>query len=412
MPHPDNRQLAAEIRAIINRPPAANLRRIWKSQASLVIAVARQIQSIPAPTFQEAIRARDVETRFRALGLSDISTDDICNVWARTPGSDPSRPALLVSAHLDTVFPAGTDLAIRDEHDGPSYQGRLAGPGLGDNSLGVAGMLALAGLLNDARLGLPADIWWVATVGEEGLGDLRGIRRVCEKLKGNLGLAIILEGVGLAHIFHAGLGVRRLRVDVTAPGGHSWSQSEQPSAIHHMMQIGSQLVERVLPSSQPKSSFNIGLISGGTSINTRAPDARLSIDLRSVDIEALHGLEEQVISVIASIPRPPHVEVSVTVIGDRPAASLSTGHPLVQASVLSLAQVDPSINAELTIGSTDANAPLAHGIPAVCIGLTTGGDAHSLTEYINLSPLPSGLERAWLLTLIAADHTHDWNGWL
>ncbi len=394
------------VETFASRPETASLINEWNELAANVIREALAIQAIPAPTFEEAPRAQAVLSRLAAAELSDVATDDIHNVYARTPGRDPSRPALLVSAHLDTVFPASTNLST---HDDPEH-GHIYGPGLGDNSLGLAGMLTLARQFAQHQVTPAADIWWVATVGEEGLGDLRGIRHACDKLKDRLGLGIIIEGMGIGRVYHAGLGVRRLQVSVSGPGGHSWLHSDRPSAIHHLLQIGAALVEQVHPSQQPKSSFNIGLISGGASINTRAPNASLSIDLRSEDTTTLRYLEQQVNRIVEHTARPPEIRVSVTVIGDRPSASLSPAHPLVQAGVATLAQTGFSAPV-LEIGSTDANIPLALGVPTVCIGLTTGGDAHSRGEYIDTAPLTYGMQRAALLTLIAAEHTDDWNGW-
>jgi len=410
MPPNNDSHLADLIASTLQRPDLASADADWQAAANRVIADARQLQAIPAPTFEEAERARAVEARFQALGLADVSIDDLHNVYGRTPGADPSRPALLVSAHLDTVFPSNVNLATRDDLDNPPAERRIYGPGLGDNSLGLAGMIGLARELRDRAISLPADIWWVATVGEEGLGDLRGIRRACERLRDRLGVAIIIEGMGLSHVYHAGLGVRRLRVDINAPGGHSWLHSERPSAIHHLMQIGARLVERVKPSRQPKSSFNIGVVSGGTSINTRAPSASLSIDLRSVDGDSLRDLERAVNATIEEFPCPPEITVTVTIIGDRPSATLSPGHPLAQAGLATLVASNGQ-QPDLDIGSTDANVPLALGIPTVCIGLTTGGDAHTLGEYIHPAPLPIGLRRALILTILAAENTPDWKRW-
>jgi tripeptide aminopeptidase len=394
------------IRAQTAQPAIAKLMADWPALAERVIGDALAIQAIPAPTGEEGARAKGVRERFDSLGLHDVRLDEAGNVIGRTPGANPALPVLMISAHLDTVFPAGTDLIAR--HD--TAAGRVTGPGLGDNSLGLAAMLGLAQQLVDHRLTPACDVWWAATTGEEGLGDLRGMRNVCQTLAKKLGLAIIIEGMGLGRVYHAGLGVRRLRIDVLGPGGHSWLHTERPSAIHYLLRLGALLVERIILPPHPRSSFNIGLISGGTSINTRAPQASLSIDLRSVDSHTLADMENEVMAVIARLPAERHLIVTTAVIGDRPSAALSPDHPLAQAARAALVYVNwgPS---SLEIGSTDANIPLAVGIPSVCIGITTGGNAHSTSEYIDLAPVAAGMQQLTLLTLLAAENIDKWNDW-
>jgi acetylornithine deacetylase/succinyl-diaminopimelate desuccinylase-like protein len=215
------------IRTLTARPPVASLLEHWSNSKSGVLEQAAAIQKIAAPTFHEWQRAAMVEAHFRKVGLHDVLTDDLGNVYGRMPGQEPGRPALLISAHMDTVFPATTALTLR--HDDDSKQ--LFGPGIGDNSLGLAAMLSLCEALPEHSLTPECDIWWVATVGEEGLGDLRGMRHACDRLGDRIGLALILEGIGLGRIFYAGLGVRRLQVLVKGPGGHSWLHAGRPSAV-------------------------------------------------------------------------------------------------------------------------------------------------------------------------------------
>src|SRR5574341_1665044 len=268
-----------EIRALTARPEVASLLEHWSEAKSDVLERAATIQKIAAPTFNEWQRAAMVEAYYRSVGLQDILIDDLGNAYGRMPGLEPSHPALMISAHMDTVFPPTPPLTLRQDDDSK----QLFGPGIGDNSLGLAAMLSLCGALPEFSLTPESDIWWVATVGEEGLGDLRGMREACDRLGDRIGLALVLEGIGLGRIFYAGLGVRRLQVLVKGPGGHSWLHAGRPSAIHHLVRIGAALVERVSPPKRPRSTLNIGLIEGGTSINTLAPEAGLSIDLRSVD---------------------------------------------------------------------------------------------------------------------------------
>jgi acetylornithine deacetylase/succinyl-diaminopimelate desuccinylase-like protein len=368
------------------------------AQTEPLLALSAAIQQIPAPTFEEKPRSDYVKERLAALELKDIEQDDLHNVMARLPGADRGRPAVLVSAHLDTVFTRSTHLNLR-RTESPR---RLYGPGIGDNSLGLAGMLMLAQALSESRTPLASDIWFAATVGEEGLGDLRGIKRVCQRLQDQIGAAIIIEGMGYGRIVHAGLGVRRLKIEVSGPGGHSWLHHKRPSAIHHLMRIGGALVDQIALPDKPRTTFNIGLVDGGTSINTRAAQASLSMDLRSEDAASLRNLEEDVMSIVRSIPRSTGLKIVTHLIGDRPAAALPAAHPLVQMALAVLRQTGMK-RPILEIGSTDANAPLALGIPAVCIGITTGGDAHSLSEYIDIPPLEAGMRQLTLLAWLAAN---------
>lgn len=395
-----------QIRALAADQEVANLLAAWSTTHTRVLDSAIAIQSIPAPTFEESTRADFVEAQFQRMELLDISRDELGNVYGRLPGRDRRRPAVMISAHLDTVFPASTPLRIRIDGDAK----QVYGPGIGDNSLGLAAMLGLAEGLLHHQVTPHADLWCVATVGEEGLGDLRGMREVCSRLAGRLGLAVILEGIGLGRIFYAGLGVRRLKVTVKGPGGHSWLHAGRPSAIHHLLRVGAALVEHVSPPRRPRSTLNIGIIEGGTSINTLASGASMSIDLRSTDSQALVRLEQEVRERIIELPHHEDIEVTVDVVGDRPSAALAQDHPLVRAAqgILRYLNVGPGSR---EIGSTDANIPLSRNMPAVCVGITTGGDAHTVGEFIDMLPVPTGMQQITLLSLLAAEYSELWSSW-
>jgi len=394
------------IRELASRPSIHMLNEAWPGRRADLLDEALAIQAIPAPTFEEGERAKYVEQRFRDLGLFDVQHDALNTVYGRSPGTDASLPSVMVSAHLDTVFPAGTDLTTRENGE----SGRIYGPGLGDNAIGLAAMISLAGALKAAGVQHPADIWWVATVGEEGLGNLRGMRHARDILADRLGLAVIIEGIGISRVYSAGLGVRRLRVSVLGPGGHSWLHADRPNAIHHLLRIGAALVEGVRPPLSPQSTFNIGLIEGGRSINTRAPQASLSIDLRSERPEALEALAGEVLATIARFNGEPDLKTRVEVIGERPCAALPAAHPLVRAA-LGVLQTLGFEDAKPEMGSTDANILLAMAVPSVCIGITTGGNAHSTEEFIELASITAGMQQLTLLTLAAAEHSAAWSDW-
>jgi tripeptide aminopeptidase len=353
-----------------------------------LLNLAIQIQQIPAPTFDELARASFLREKFLSEGLGEVSIDDLGNVFARLQGRGESRP-LVVSAHTDTVFPLDTRLELKRNEDS------LSGPGIGDNSLGVAGLFGLLwGLRQDKLTGkLPGDIWLVANVGEEGLGDLRGMRAVVERF-GNTPLAyIVLEGMALSQIFHRGLVVKRYRIDVITSGGHSWVDYGRPSAIHELAGLIVQLNALPLPA-KPRTTLNIGVISGGTTVNTIASHAYLELDLRSESARPLKELDDQVKTLVQSANRQ-GIRASFELIGERPAGKIPVSHPLViLASHCLRAQ---GIKPRLNIGSTDANLPLSLGLPAICIGLTNGSGAHSMNETIQVAPLSSGLNQLLML---------------
>ena len=347
---------------------------------ALNMAVA--IQQIPAPTFHEMERARFVQTSFAGEKLTDIKVDRIGNVYARLAGSRSGKP-LVVCAHLDTVFPFSIDLHCERE------PGRILAPGIGDNSLGVAGLFGLAWALQERKLSLPGDLWLVANVCEEGLGDLRGIRGVVDTFGSDPLAYIIIEGMALGQIYHRGLGVRRYRISTHALGGHSWLDYGQPSAIHELTSLSARITSLVLPRT-PRSSLNIGIISGGSSVNTIAAEAMLELDLRSESPETLEFLVRQVTEIVHAAEKP-GVSVKMESIGERPSGQIPPEHPLVKLAQECLSKV--GIQPHLNIGSTDANLPLSRNLPAVTIGLTTGGGAHSIHEYINIAPLEKGMEQ-------------------
>ncbi|MEZ0397094.1 MAG: M20/M25/M40 family metallo-hydrolase [Anaerolineales bacterium] len=350
---------------------------------SRLLDLAVEIQQIPAPTFHEAQRAAFVRARFEAEGLRPLQSDPLGNIYACLKGSRRAARPLVISAHLDTVFPLSVALTIERQAE------RLAGPGIGDNALGVAGLFGLVWELRRRRLRLPGDLWLVANVCEEGLGDLRGMRAVVERF-GERPLAyLVLEGMALGQIYHRGLGVRRYRIAVRTAGGHSWIDYGSPSAIHELTALAARITA-LQPPTRPRTTLNVGVIAGGTSVNTIAAEAALELDLRSEAPEALAGLAKQVEGLCAAARRP-GVTVEVEPIGARPAGEIPASHPLVRLAQATLQNL--GLEARLNIGSTDANLPLSRGLPAIAIGLTNGGGAHTVHEYIHLPPLEKGLEQ-------------------
>ncbi len=364
----------------------------WRNLAGLaqwVVDEALRIQQIAAPTFHEKERALYVANRFRELLLDDISIDDLNNVYGRMPGKQ-SDAALLVFAHTDTVFSADTNLSIRRRGD------LIYGPGIGDNSVGVAGMLGAIKSIQESGRAPECDIWFVADSCEEGLGDLRGAKAAYARLQGQVRAVINLEGLALGHVYNAGIAVHRLRISAKTEGGHSWLHHGRPSATQAIMQLGYQISSLELPVS-PRTTCNIGMIDGGHAINAIATEASLWLDMRSVDARALADLRQGVGRLVQHSRRD-GLQFEVETVGERPAGSIADDHELARGALAALAEI--GINGSLETASTDGNVPLSQGCPAVTIGITRGGNAHRLDEYIEVAPIRFGLKQ--LITLVLA----------
>jgi tripeptide aminopeptidase len=343
--------------------------------------LACELQQIPSPTFQERERAEFVRHLFTQIQLDDVGIDSIGNVWSCLPGGD--RRPVVVSAHLDTVYPGIRPIPlIRDP-------GRITGPAIGDNALGLSALITLAEYLAKSNTRLPGPIFFIGSVGEEGLGNLAGMHTIVDML-GNRPIAyIILEGIGLGSVFHRGLGVERYELRVETPGGHSWADYGVPSAVHELAQIITRLSAFTFPRT-PRTTFNVGTIQGGTSVNTIAISASCTIDLRSENHNTLRKTAVRLEQLIETFKQP-NVSIEYDLIGTRPAGQIPDNHPLVLLTHDCLRQA--GIIGFSGIGSTDANVPLSRGYPAVCIGITTGGNAHTPNEFILTKPVKTGMQQ-------------------
>lgn len=352
-----------------------------------IIQRAIDIQQIPAPTFEEHKRAAYIMAQFQEEGLEQVSMDELGNVYGLLAGAR-SDTSVVLSAHTDTVFPRETDLTVtrRDQ--------QIFGPGIGDNSLGVAGLFGLLWMLREQQISLPGDLWLVANVGEEGLGDLCGMKKIVDRF-GDTPLGyIILEGLAFGRLYHRGLGVRRYRISVKTGGGHSWVDYGSPSSIHELSLMASQILALRIPN-RKRTTINIGRISGGVSINTIAPYAELELDLRSESGRILSQLSRKVEDIVRFAQRP-GVHLQIEEIGNRAFGEIPEEHPLVQIGMQAIAH--QGMEPDLLIGSTDANVPLSRGIPAICIGIGNGGAAHTAGEFMFTQQIPLGM--AQLLEVI------------
>ena len=369
-----------------------------------------ELVAIPAPPFGEQARSLWMATRFAEAGLSRVETDSVGNVFGWLPATklppESSGPVVVLSAHLDTVFPAGTPLHPMVDGD------RLQSPGACDNGAGVVGMLAIAHALIQVKAELAAPLLFLGNVGEEGEGDLRGMRFLYQQtaLAGRIAAHIVLDGAGAESAVTQALGSRRYRVTVTGPGGHSFTDAGTPNPIAALASALAVLAETPLPD-EPRTTFNVGTISGGTSVNSIPESAQAAIDFRSTSPEqlvrlevALHRAVEDAVdrcnarAKSAARHERGLLAFAIDLIGDRPATQLATDSPLLEA----LLAVDRhlGLKTEQRLGSTDANIPLSLGIPALSMGAGgEGGGAHTLAEWYSARNRAAGLKRVLLLTL-------------
>jgi len=284
---------------------------------------------------------------------------------------------------MDTVFPLETDLRITR---GPKL---IHGPGLGDNSLGVAALFGVLWSLRERKISLRGDMWLVANVGEEGLGNLGGMKNVVKRFGADVHAYLIVEGLALGHVYHRAVGVKRYRVTARTAGGHSWSDYGHPSAVHELAKLVVELASLSLPT-HPRTTMNVGKISGGTSVNVIASEASFDLDLRSEGQKSLAELVSAAENLFHNANKQ-GVSVDVEVIGQRPAGEMDASHPLIILAKDCLRE--QGLEAGLISGSTDANVPLSKGYPAIVLGVTTGGSAHTIHEYINTAPIAQGMEQ-------------------
>ncbi len=381
------------------------------------------ITALPAPSFAEHARAAWLRQHLDLLGLS-TSADAVGNLLGARPGlhAGVEAPCIALSAHLDTVFPASTQLNIRRE------QARLLGPGISDNGAGLAALWALAAALQEVGIVTAMPLLFVANVGEEGEGNLRGIRHLYrERLAARdapradappadvndappprLAVLIALDGAGTDNIIAQALGSRRFEIVISGPGGHSWSDHGAPNPIVAAALLVGALSRIPLPVN-PRTTLNIGSIEGGTSINTIPERVVLKVDLRSSDPLRINELEQLLRHAVAdacaetqahALPRA-HLTSTITLVGERPSGELPATSPLLAA----IRAVDKQlgIQSQLQRASTDANIPLSLGLEAVALGAGgSGGGAHTLQEWFDPTGREQALKRLVLLLLLLA----------
>jgi acetylornithine deacetylase/succinyl-diaminopimelate desuccinylase-like protein len=367
-----------------------------------------EITRVPAPPFGESERADFLRARFEQAGLEDVHIDGAGNVIGTRHGTDQKAKYILISAHLDTVFPPETDVRVKREGE------KLFGPGISDNSCGLTALLALAHALHEAGIQTQAPLLFVANVGEEGEGDLRGMRFLfsAPQWRDQIAETLVLDGGGSDTIITEGLGSRRFLVTVRGPGGHSWSDFGVPNPIVMLAHI-IDIANRTPVPDSPKTTFNIGVISGGTSVNSIPESASMKVDIRSASTDEIDRVEntlraactqaqEDFSAAASGDPRKSvKLAVEVRAIGNRPAAELAPDAHILEAIRAVDAQL--GVQSRLQRASTDANIPLSMGREAVTIGGGgIGGGAHTLHEWYDPTTRELGLKRILLAVLALA----------
>jgi len=363
------------------------------------------VSQIAAPTGEERERAEWVAARLRSLGLGDARIDLAGNVVATRRGLEDTAP-VLICAHLDTVFARDVLLTFRRSGD------RISGPGIGDNGRGLAAMLAIAEEIDGRLVRTRRPIVFAATTGEEGAGDLRGAKYLFSSLVEAPAAAIALDGAGDERIVHKALGSRRYHITYRGAGGHSWAAFGIPNAVHAAASAAAMLAAIPLPKS-PRTTLSVSRIGGGTSINSIPEEGWLEVDLRSTSPAMLDRFDREIRIIVRAAAQQenarratatPPLSQEVLVIGDRPSGELSADHPLVLSAIEATQLIDRE--PELAAASTDANVPIAMGIPAIAIGAGgRGGDAHTPGEWYDNIEGPLGIARAMTILATAAELT-------
>ena len=387
--------------ALLQARDVANALEAVRANEAWVVDQQISLCEIEAPPFKEQKRAEALNAVFESLELTNVRIDAEGNVLGDRPGTQP-RPRLVFSAHLDTVFPEGTDVKVK--RDGAV----LRGPGIGDDCRGLAVVLAVIRAMNQAKVQTPGTITFVGTVGEEGLGDLRGVKYLFnEGLKGQIDRFVSIDGTGLG-ITHVAVGSLRYRVTFKGPGGHSYGAFGRISNPLHALGRAVEKISQFEVPTEPKTTFNVGRVGGGTSVNSIPFESWFEMDMRSVSPSALQALDAKFKRAVdeAVVEEDARwktnlLKVDKTLVGNRPAGQTAATSPIVQAAVSVTRTLGFPVS--LDEGSTDSNIPMSLGIPAITIdGGGRGTGAHALDEAFDQTNSWQGSQRALLLAIALA----------
>ena len=389
------------VQDLLAAPQVQSAFRLFESQAEKITDEQIEICAIPAPPFGEQPRAEYLQRKLTESGLVQTEIDEVGNCLALYKGRN-SDSVLVVSAHLDTVFPAATDLTLRRSGN------RLLSPGISDDGCGLAALIALARALTTYKIQLETSILFVGTVGEEGEGNLRGVRHLFNtgKWAGRIAAFISLDGAGLEQITNGALGSRRYRVQLRGPGGHSWGDFGVANPVHGLGRAISSLAAYPAPL-DPRTSFNVGRVTGGSSINAIPGEASMEVDLRSISEDELVRLDaffrravREAVDQENSIRRKETtpLELNLSLIGERPSGETAANSHIVTLAQDATRALDTT--PVLERASTDSNVPIALGIPAITLGAGgTSGNPHTIEEWYDPRDRHLGLKRALLVML-------------
>lgn len=393
--------MSAPVSTLSGHPALTRGREHLERSDARTIAWQTTLSETPAPTGSEQARGARVATLMRELGLSGIATDDVGNVigwWGAT-----DQPPVVLAAHLDTVFGPEVDVSVR--RDGT----RLVGPGITDNARGLAGMLALGDVVTTGRWVTDRPIAFVATVGEEGAGDLKGVRHLFGSGRLAADSVIVLDGAGDDRVVHGGLGCRRYRFTFRGPGGHSWAAFGVANAAHAAGALAHAVAELARPET-PRTACSVVRLGGGSGLNSIPDEAWVEIDLRSEGVGPIDQIERALRAAARravdrenarKTPGSRALELAIDLIGDRPFGVTAADHPLVQAGLDATRAIGR--RPALATASTDANIPISLGIPAIALGAGgRAGETHSTTEWFENADGPAGIFRALLVLAAAA----------
>ncbi len=376
-----NAAIEVASQAIVTAPKVRKALDDIKADDAAAFTEQKRITEIPAPPFKESARGSYLLQRFRELGLKDAAIDTEGNVIGLRRGSGPGRPKLVISAHQDTVFPEGTDVSVKEK------DGMALAPGIGDDARGLAALLSLLKAMNTNDLVTVGDVMFVATVGEEELGNLRGVKALFRD-HADIDGFISIDGIGTTRVVNQGTGSHRYEFIFKGPGGHSFQEFGLPSAIHAMGRAIAKISDLETPA-EPKTTFTVGTVRGGTSVNAIAAEARMTVDMRSDSTEELLKLEGRLLGLVKQAVveenarwKTDKLTLEIKLIGDRPAGLTQADSPIVLAMQGAVKALTPAAQVALIGSSTDSNQAMSLGIPAVTVGGGgEGGNWHSRSEW-------------------------------
>jgi tripeptide aminopeptidase len=390
----------AALQALLANPKVMKTLDDIKADDARALEEQKRITEIPAPPFKEKVRGEYYMKRMQELGLKDAAMDSEGNVIALRKGTGGGRPKLVVSAHLDTVFPEDVDVTVKEK------DGVINAPGIGDDSRGLAALLSLVKAMNENAVATVGDLLIVGTVGEEELGNLRGVKALFRDHKDIDGF-ISIDGLGISRVVNQSTGSHRYEMIFKGPGGHSFQEFGLPSAIHAMGRAIAKISELQTPA-EPRTTFTGGTVRGGTSVNAIAAEARMAVDMRSNDTDELLKLEARLLDLVKQSVADENarwnsdkISVEIKLIGDRPAGIVSMDSPMVQATQRTVASIARGPKVTFAGSSTDSNIAMSLGIPAVTIGGGgEGGNWHSRNEWYKPVDAWMGPQNALLTVLM------------